>query len=291
MDGSAAVILFKAAGGKDKNVNLVGAGHVDEVLQASSAYIKGKPMLLVDISPESYDVAYGLSRRRDVFVIDHHASAKKWAELSGYTINLENNACGSEMFREWLVEGGYKKFDEASWKRFTSYVDDHDRWLHRYPFSMKMARLFSFIGQTKFIDWFSDVEMRFGNTMNEEPFWEIERTILDLVEYNQERRFKTQLKKFIVKDREWNGKTYKFAYTISGEVNCSEFLHRYLNENPHVDVAVQLSPDVGKVSLRSNGRLPINEYVAKWGGGGHADAGGQDLPGNLTGLAAELLHG
>lgn len=291
MDGSASAILFQHAGGLAKNINWVRAGGVDEYL-ADCAVIKdpNKQLLFVDIAPTSDETAIFLTERGNAFVIDHHASAKHFAGRPGFLIDVKNQACGCENFRQWLVRGGMTKFSDKCFRRFTEVIDDHDRWQLKIPFSMELPRFFSFIGQQEFTSRFMNIPERFAE--EQDSYWnEFEADMMTILRKEQSRRFHNVMKRFTVIDRQFKGQTKKFAYVISGEINCSELLNLYLSEHQDVDVAVQMNPDLNKVSLRSNGKVDIVEFVAPWGGGGHKDAGGQQLPDDLTRKVADLVHG
>jgi oligoribonuclease NrnB/cAMP/cGMP phosphodiesterase (DHH superfamily) len=291
MDGSASAILFQHAGGDFKNIHWVRAGGVDEYL-VDCAVIKdpNKQLLFVDIAPSSNETAMFLQSRGNAFVIDHHASAVQFAGRPGFIIDVKNAACGCENFRQWLVRGGMIEFNSAAWQRFTHVIDDHDRWQLKIPFSLELPRFFSFIGQQEFTSRFMNVPERFA--VEKDDYWNsFESDMMTILRKEQARRFHSVLKRFVVTDRDVKGAKKKFAYVISGEINCSELLNQYLTLHPDVDVAVQMNPDLNKVSLRSNDKVDIVEFVAPWGGGGHKNAGGQQLPDDLTRKVADLVHG
>lgn len=289
MDGSAASILFMHAGGKFDNVHWIPAGHLEDY--ADDLLKRGRMSLVVDVAPNSPDLARAIAGSQQAFVIDHHASAARFDGLPNFRINVQNTACGSEMFRQWLVEQGMTKFDELPWKRFTSLIDDHDRWQLKQPMSLEMPRLFAFIGQKEFVGRFYEVEKRFK--IYKETYWdEFELKMLQLLNKAQQDRFDYMIKnKFTQRTREWDGREIKIAYIVNGEINCSELLNKYLKVNPDVDLAVQINLDLNKVSLRSIGRVDITKFVAPWGGGGHKDAGGQAIPDGLTSYIIEAVHG
>lgn len=289
LDGSAAAILFMHAGGLRKNITLVPAGSVEEYWESSSASKKFVPVLLVDIAPSTDNLAQKLANRTDTFVIDHHASAKRFSELDGFFIDVRNTACGSENFRQWLVYQGFEKFSEPSFQRFTEIIDDHDRWQRKIPFSMEQPKFFSFVGQNEFINRFMNVEERFAE--EKDNYWTpFEKELMVLIQKEQERRFRSLLSRFMKITREHHGRKFVVGYSVNGEVNVSELLHMYLEENPDVDVACQINLDLNKVSLRSNDNVNITEYAGRYGGGGHKDAGGHPLPEDIVTHIANLVH-
>ena len=289
MDGSASAILFMHAGGMEKNISFVPAGQVDEYIVDSPAWNDtSKELIFVDIAPTSEETAQALCGRRAI-VIDHHITSKKFAGYPGFNIDVENKACGSENFRRWLVAGGLTKFERPAFKRFTTLIDDHDRWQMKIPFSIELPRLFSFVGQQNFTERFLNIEDRFYT--DKLSYWsEFESEMMDILRDEQARRFEAVIGRFQVMTREHNGKTFNVGYVISGEINCSELLNTYLNKNPDVDVACQLNPDLNKVSLRSNGKINVSEWAKVFGGGGHKDASGHYLPDELVRKVADLIH-
>lgn len=289
MDGSASALIFLHSGGMKKNIKFVQAGHFDDTFMDSNMSKNDTPCLFVDIAPSTEAVAQLISNRRFAWVIDHHASAVKFSMYPGFHVNVENTACGSESLRQWLVDRGVKKFDTQAWKRFTRIIDDHDRWQLKIPFSLEMPKFFSFVGQQEFITRFMDVETRFAEEKC--SYWNpFEAELMVLVDREQTRRFNRDLKRFVVIEREFDGKKTKIGYVISGEVNNSEMLNIYLKQHPEVDAACQICPDLNKVSLRSNNKLDITSFTAIYGGGGHKNSGGHGLPDELTRKVADLVH-
>ena len=291
MDGSASAILFQHAGGQKKNINFVQAGHVDEyVADSSAAKDPNKQLLFVDIAPAKDDTAIFLQSRGNAFVIDHHVTSSRFAGRPGFHIDVQNNACGCENFRQWLVKGGMEEFDKYPYRRFTQIIDDHDRWRQQIPFSMELPRFFSFIGQQEFTSRFMNVPERFAE--EKDRYWSpFELEMMNILEREQARRFNSVMKRFEVVEREFEGRKIKVGYVISGEINCSELLNIYLNEHPDVDVACQINIDLNKVSLRSNGKANVSKWAGEWGGGGHVNASGHSLPDGLPRKVADLIHG
>jgi oligoribonuclease NrnB/cAMP/cGMP phosphodiesterase (DHH superfamily) len=290
MDGSAAAIMFMAAGGLRKNIRYVSPDKVDDAIAESSVFKNpNKQVLFVDVCPHSDDALFFLEQRGDFTVIDHHASAKKFAGRPGFLIDIENKACGSENFRRWLERGGMTKFGSYPWFRFAQIVDDHDRWILNEPMSIQMPMLFAFTGQQEFVDRFSNVEERFKHASD--LYWDpIELELIKLVRNAQDRRFRRIMDKFQTQMVNFKGKEYIIGYVISGEVNNSELLHKYLEQHPEADAACQINFDLDKVSLRSSGRLNITEFAMERGGGGHSNSGGHPLPDGMVKKIFEALH-
>ncbi len=294
MDGSATAIMFMHAGGLRKNIRYVSPDKVDETIAESSVFIDpSRQVLFVDVCPASDDALLFLESRGNFDVIDHHASAKRFADRPGFHIDVENSACGCENFRQWLVRGGMAKFDGYPWRRFAQIVDDHDRWILKEPMSIQMPRFFVFTGQQEFVERFMDVEERFNvSRAAETTYWTpAESDILRLIENAQARRFRRVMDKFWIRPVDFRGKSYTFAYVISGEVNNSELLNAYLKDHPGVDAACQINFDLDKVSLRSNGRLNITEFAMERGGGGHPNSGGYPIPDGIVDKILEALRG
>ena len=290
MDGSAAAILFMHAGGEKKNIRYVTPDRVDEFIFESSLMGTDLTLLFVDVCPASSEAVDRLEYRGKFFVIDHHKSGERYAWRLGFRIDVKNTACGSENFRKWLVEQGAAGFDMYPWRRFCQLVDDHDRWILAEPMSIQMPRFFAFTGQQEFVERFMDAPSRFWE--RKDFYWtSTEQEILRLVENAQARRFRKIMEKFWVRPVWFQGKEYKIAYVISGEVNNSELLNLYLNEHPEVDATCQINFDLDKVSLRSQGKLNITEFCLARGGGGHPNSGGHPLPDGMTDKILEVLNG
>lgn len=279
MDGSASAILFIHAGGKKENVHWVPAGNVERVM-ADFEYLISETsdiILLVDIAPTDMVFARRLAERGEVFIIDHHASN---LQLNGmdpnFFVDPTNSACGSENFRKWLVNHGHRMFDMHYFKRFCAIIDDHDRWLKKIPFSMEMPKFFSFVGQPDFVDRLMNVKERFN--YDKRSYWTpFEEDLLKLVRRTQTDKYESLYDKFQVANRNFNGREIRVAYIICDEINNSELLSTYLDRNPHVDVACQVSYGLQKVSMRSN-RVDVGAWCKQYGGGGHASAAGHPLP-------------
>lgn len=292
MDGSGAAIIFRHAGGAPENIHWVKAGTVDECL-AESKIVENPnvPLLLVDIAPDSIDGAMYLNRRGNFFVIDHHKSAERFADKPGFVISVGNTACGTELFREWLVKNGMTFLDSPPYQRFAALIDDHDRWVLKHPMSKEIPRFFAFAGQQQFVERFMNITDRFAHE-SERGYWTpFEVQVLGMIEQAQIRRFKGLLSRFIQRRTEFDGRQITVAYIISGEVNCSELLHAYLDKHPEADVACQINLDLNKVSLRSNDKVDITKFAAKFHGGGHRDSGGHGLPDDLSRRIIEAVHG
>jgi oligoribonuclease NrnB/cAMP/cGMP phosphodiesterase (DHH superfamily) len=290
MDGSGAAILFRHAGGNPKNIHWVKPGYVDEAIADSKVSQNPNiPILFVDVCPYSEDAVEFLHNRGNFHVIDHHGSAEKYADRPGFVISRGNQACGTEMFRHWLFQGGMKQFGEHEFKRFANIIDDHDRWRLQHPFSIQMPRFFAFTGQQEFVERFMDVKGRFSE--EKLSYWTpFEAEVYALIDRTTQRRFLGLMTKFSQRRIEFDGKKILVAYVVSGEVNCSELLHMYMEENPDVDMAVQINLDYNRLSLRSNGKVNITKFAAQYDGGGSPNSGGHPMPDDLTSKIIELVH-
>jgi oligoribonuclease NrnB/cAMP/cGMP phosphodiesterase (DHH superfamily) len=156
-------------------------------------------------------------------------------------------------------------------------------------FSKELPRFFAFTGQQEFVDRFMDVR-RFA--IERESYWtEQEKELMRLVQHANERRHASLLRKFRKRKVFWaeENREIVIGYIISGEVNNSELLHRYLTENPDVDLACQINFDHNKVSFRSNDRVDITKFAKKFGGGGHKNSGGQPMPDGMSDLVIERM--
>lgn len=302
-DGSASAILFRHAGGKKQNIYWVAAGRAEaEMRRSGPINDPSVPILMVDISPGSVEFARYLVARGNVWIIDHHQTA---TYLNGmhpnFFVDEKNEACGCENFRRWLVRHGIVPirdfmehdtpdytFNSEHYLKLTLYIDDHDRWQHKYPWSMEIAKFFSFVGQKDFVERFMNLDDRFAqNTIKRDNYWTpFEKDLMKLLCRIQESRYHSAFEKMQVKRRNFLGRETTAAYIISDEVNNSEMLNLYLQEHPEVDVAIQISFGLQKVALRSNDRIDVAQIAQQFGGGGHKNAAGHPLP---KGLIAEII--
>jgi oligoribonuclease NrnB/cAMP/cGMP phosphodiesterase (DHH superfamily) len=303
MDGSASAILFRHAGGKKENIHWVAAGRSEDEMKKSAAINDPNiPILMVDISPGSVDFARYLVARGNVWIIDHHVTA---TYLNGmhpnFFVDEKNEACGCENFRRWLVKNGIVPapefmehdtpkytFDSEHYKKLTMYIDDHDRWQHKHPWSMEVAKFFAFVGQKDFVERFMNLDDRFDHINRTEYWTPFEKDLMKLLTRIQESKYRSAFEKMQIKQRVMLGKPVTAAYIISDEVNNSEMLNLYLNEHPDVDVAIQISFGLQKVSMRSNDRIDVAAICQKYGGGGHKNAAGHPLP---KGMINEIVGG
>jgi oligoribonuclease NrnB/cAMP/cGMP phosphodiesterase (DHH superfamily) len=303
MDGSAAAILFMEAGGKEEMIFYVPAGRVDDFLgQAADPRLNNKFLVIVDVAPHSEEVAQWLEMRGNFVCIDHHYSAKWLHGRDHFHIDVENNACGCENFRRWLVkenfqpklerelDTGMKGFDRFAWREFCAIVDDNDRWIRNRKMSGELPLLFSPIGQREFVRRMSNVEDRFG--MPKDNYWTgTEKELISILSIGERRRFFALMKKFQVRKIQFEGREISVAYIVSDEVNCSQLLHDYMDLHPEVDVTAQVNLNLGKVSLRSNGKVDVSKFGEKFDGGGHKNSGGHPLPKGLIDDIITRVHG
>lgn len=303
MDGSASAILFRHAGGKKQNIHWIPAGRAEEEMKRSAAINDPNiPILMVDISPGSEDFARFLVARGNVWIIDHHISAKYLNGMHpNFFVDEENKACGCENFRQWLVNNkimpidGWTSIDPDNepaegfnaecFVNFTTIIDDHDRWQLKIPFSIELPKFFSFVGQKDFCERFMNVRERFR--YKKDSYWtSFEEDLMNLLRRIQESRYRAAFEKMQVMRRMFFGKEYNAAYIISDETNNSEMLNLYLKEHPEVDVAIQISFGLQKVALRSIDKIDCSKLAQQFGGGGHKNAAGHPLP---KGLIMEII--
>ena len=308
MDGSASAILFRHAGGKKQNVHWIPAGRAEEEMKRSGPINDpNTPILMVDISPGSDDFARFLVARGNVWIIDHHISAKYLNGMHpNFFVDEANIACGCENFRQWLVENkimpidGWTRIDTDNepaegfnaqcFVRFTRLVDDHDRWQLKIPFSIEMPKFFSFVGQKDFVERMMNVRERFAFEKN--SYWSsFESDLMQLLKRIQESRYRSAFDKMQLMQRSFLGKQVMAAYIISDEVNNSEMLNLYLTEHPEVDVAIQISFGLQKVAMRSIDKVDVSEVCKKYGGGGHKNAAGHPLPKGMIHEIIGSTHG
>lgn len=290
MDGSACSILFQRAGGLKENVHYIVAGRVDNFLADQwERRWDTVPMIMVDVAPQNPISVDFLSHRSETVVIDHHVSNSGLAGVPNFIIDVNNDACGCENFRRWLVRNHFEQFDEVWFKRFTALVDDHDRWILQNPESLNLAKLLSFLGQKDFVERFMNVEARFALHMDT-PWSDFEKDLIALINRRQATQYRSLLNKVQVLERPYDGRTIKVGYVITDEINNSEMLNFILDNRQDIDAAVQINFGLQKVAMRSRGPNPkvdVAKFAKQYGGGGHATASAHPLP---QGLIREILE-
>lgn len=291
MDGSACSILFQRAGGRKENVHYIVAGRVDNFFADQwEPRWDTVPMIMVDVAPTNPIVVDFLTHRSETVVIDHHATSTPLAGKPNFLIDVKNDACGCENFRRWLVRNHFDQFNETWFRRFTSLVDDHDRWQLQDPESLNLAKLLGFLGQKDFVERFINVESRFAAHMSA-PWTDFEKDLIALINRRQTIQYKSLLNKMQVLEKHIEGRTVKVGYVISDEVNNSEMLNYCLEQKPEIEVAVQVNFGLQKVAMRSrkNG-VDVSKLCHQFGGGGHCTASAHPLPHGLIKEILERMH-
>lgn len=312
MDGSATAVLFLHAGGKRENIHYSKAGHVEEAWEDSGLATKTDPVLVVDLSPSTHELADFFASRHATYVLDHHKTAERFHLLPGFTISVGNEACGCELFRRWLVNmdivsvnekktkmgketlslaGTHERFDADCYRRFIGIIDDHDRWILKIPFSLKLPVFFSFVGQKDFVERFMNVFGRFHE--ERESYWTpFEQDLLNIIQKRQDSHFRKLLTKFRIRERQFQGRTIKVGYLVDGVINNSELLHLYLDQHPEVDVACQINLDLDKVSFRSRkDGVDVSALATEFGGGGSYCASGHSIDPGVIDAVIGATHG
>lgn len=282
MDGSGCAIVFQHAGGKRENIRYVAAGMVERFIKDEPLINSDKFMIFADIGfPDDTKYVNKLEKRGNCVVLDHHKTSLHMKGRPWCLIDAEGNggsACGCELLRQYLG------VEDAGIKYLCGVIDDHDRWLRKDPNSEDLATLTVFLGQKIFVDWFS------GRDFNAGLFTKTELDMLSVLKERRDENIENAIRKVVVKDIVFNGRTVKIGYVVTPEPNISLLLDTLLTRKPELDVACSIGIDKGAASFRSKKGLDVSEMAKYFGGGGHFAAAGHRLPDSLISEMIEVVH-
>lgn len=289
MDGAGCAIMFLAAGGKKENIRYIAAGMVERFVKKDPIWKSDRFIIFADLGlniPEYSDV---MEKRGNCVVLDHHSTSQ---HMSGrYWTTIDMDACGCELLRRYLVEGGFMKeqIDDA-YRKLAHIIDDFDRFILNDNRSDDMSMLMTFYGQEMFVEEFLRPYLRF----EDERFWtDFELKTLKVLQRRRTEAIERILKK--VKVREVNIDEFfnypiRIAYVVTGDPNISKVMDAVLVNNPDCMMAVCVDPDRNSISLRSKGIVDVGQFASIFGGGGHRGAAGHPVPPDLFDNMVDEVH-
>lgn len=247
---------------------------------------KGKEVWLVDFSyPRDVMIEKIIKPSTRTIIMDHHKTAE--AALDGILDELRDKhrlqrdgdrvifdmfRCGSGILHDELeTEAGKKAgvhrpkvYGRSLW--LVDYIEDRDLWTHKLPDSELVS---AYVAATK---------MTFAN-------WDAIEAIgrVNVVEGGR------SIKRYIDLFGEKVRQQVKFETIVGHSVptintpymNCSEHVNGLLEEHPDAKFAVgyfRRGDGRWQFSLRSRGENDVSEIAKLFGGGGHRNAAGFDVP-------------
>lgn len=271
MDGVTPIILFKLAfyGGKSE-VHSIDRTKAIDIINSLNVDVDTE-VYIVDIS-YSEDLFYGAVRElirkcKAVYWFDHHKIKDTLPIFKYYAGTFvpifDTSRCGTKIFFDYLLSIGLSR-RLGSYDTLVSVVDDWDRHMLKDPRSAKLNRLFKLIGKDKFVQKFLECyTVTFSN--KEEYILEIEE--------NRLRRYFENLTFYL----EGNESAFVF-----GDVIFATEISEYFREQfPAKDVLAVVDLNKGAISMRSR-RASVLDIARKFGGGGHINAAGFNIPEEMS---------
>jgi len=252
---------------------------------------KSEIIIFVDIAP-TVDLYNKLKElKKEIFIFDHHITS--YTDLqstveSNYFFTEEK--CGAKIFFDELTSGQRKRKVEF---QYIQLVDTYDRWQQQSLLWKDAVKLQDIMYE--YINWFDDrltdntkyipfIQAQLDKMSNAKKFYftVYEEKLAIQVETKKKKNLEIARKSLkIRKDDsgnkygyfECNSKLSIIGNTILSEysdlkyiIGHSTFLEKYKN-----------TPN-GKISIRSNEGFKVNVIAELWGGGGHPQSSGADIP-------------
>lgn len=204
----------------------------------------------------------------NVLLFDHHKSAIPLANRKWCTIEKENNACGSKMLFQHMLDQNKEQTYYNKWKELFDLVDDHDRWVKNYSESEDLALLHLMIGQSMFID-------RFLSHPTKDLTSE-ERYVINLEKRKMEEEVseKKRVVQSSIFKKKINGKEYRFGIITGVKYVSTTGDALYSDPMLNLDCVVMITG--ATISMRSSKacELDLSKIAKDNGGGGHKSASG-----------------
>jgi uncharacterized protein len=278
LDGTGSAILFKSFS-KGKNVEYCKAGCLGHFFEKNFLYgsYADKLIIVVDLhfSENDKDTIDELQKRGNIFILDHHASAK---HLTRYDwCHVDDSICGMQLLLKSMEDFVVPFNDFSMWNEFAELVADRDLWKNKIACSKHLSKIMDLYGQEAFVKRIlRNTKERYINGRHYEyektsSFLLAEEYVLAVHLLEKEKEcFRKCIEKYITKY--FYG--LKYGITISSTNNPSELLNRLLNADKQIDIAANINLDSRMVSLRSRGNIDVSQVAISHGGGGHVAAAG-----------------
>lgn len=208
-----------------------------------------------------------------VYYIDHRLSSKKLIPLFSkpHFINYDKSKCEALNFWDLL-------FPNKELPTILSYVNDRDLWLNKLPNFKEVFFCGLCLEEKTVTNWnkliFHSKTTQFQNIVTRG------QTIKQYNNYDLE----YLEKKSYIKDFNFDNKTYKVIYCNSPVLQSD--LGNYLISKYQVDFAgiYHFNGQITIFSLRGNNKINLSDIAKKYNGGGHFNAVGCSIPGNVISL-------
>nr|BDD45040.1 hypothetical protein 28 [Bacillaceae bacterium] len=262
LDGIGCGILFKSVLGIYAEVHYCGYHNVDEIIIERLNEIEEsneRPQIVISdlgIKPETTERVDRYQGEK--ILLDHHKTNHWIAEKYDWAV-IDEEASGTLLVFNY-IDGIPEKY-----RNFAIMVDDYDRWIHNYPESKQLNRLFFIQGIKRF-------EERCLHCERPHSLYRIDKLLLELEEEKIE-HYIDKLEKSI------------HIYGLSGDKKLGVvFADRYQSEVGHeliqrldLDAIALIDANLKKISFRSKPNFDVGEIAKRLGGGGHKNASGAEF--------------
>lgn len=262
LDGIGGGILIKAALGSHAEVHYCSYQNIDDKINQRLDELENStdlPFILITDLGIKEETAERLDRYQgSKRWLDHHktnielASRYDWA-----TIDVE--ASGTLLVFD-TFENIPRRFRD-----FALLVDDYDRWIHAFPESKQLNRLFFIVGIKKFED-------RCLTAQEPHRLYNIDKILLEIEEEKIERNIDKLEKSITVYELQGDK---KFGVVLADRYQ-SEAAHELMNRL-ELDAIALIDVNLRKVSFRSKQNFDVGSIAKRLGGGGHKNAAGAEF--------------
>lgn len=263
LDGVGCGILHKAGFGMNAETHYCGYHNVDEKIVKTLKRIKAEsttfPTIIISDLGIKTETAELLDRYEgEKIMLDHHVT-NLWLADRYEWATIDTEASGT------LLVFNYFEEVPRRFSQFALLVDDFDRWVHAYPDSKQLNRLFFLMGIKRF-------ENRCLTTRTPEKFYKFDKLMLEIEDESIE-HYIAKLERNTV------------VYDLDGDKKLGiVFADRYQSEAGHelldrleLDVVALIDANQRKISLRSVDSFDIGSIAKRLGGGGHKNAAGVEF--------------
>jgi len=223
--------------------------------------ISNKEIFFLDITPTK-EILLKLLESNKVMGIDHHKSTKDELEI------LENKIYSSERSGAYL---SWQYFNSGPVPQFIQYVSDYDTW----AFKMAGTREIDLYLRTIPFD-FNEWDM-----LNEKLENETEKKLIISIGTKLMVYIDILIKKIIEKTIRKVSFEGHDVYTVNSPAlnELTDPMGHHLSEtHPPFSIIWCRGRESTKVSLRGNGSVDVSKLAEKYGGGGHHNAAGFEIP-------------
>lgn len=236
-------------------------GLTDAQINDIIAESTGKDVLMLDYSLRTRENNDRLAAAAKSFLIlDHHKSAQATLEGASYAIfDMNRSGAGITWDHFFPPQGG----DDRPW--FVSYIEDRDLWRWALPHGREVCAFLDSVPWT--IEAFDNLRLTSFATMLE--FGKGAVSHLD-----------GYVERTVTHARDGNLLGYKVKIVNAPYSGASE-IGNTLAKLPGVDFSVswfERADDIIQFSLRGTGKVDLSVIAQKFGGGGHPNAAGFQLP-------------